>query len=152
MLTVEQARHLYQTDYQLWLAETVGKLRSQNFSGLDLENLIEEIESLGRSERNAISSYLMRLCEHLLKIRYWESERNYCLRGWSREVNNFRIAIQRELESSPSLWSFLQDCFDKEYKNGRKLFLKASELDAILIPEQPFFSLEQALDEDWLPS
>jgi hypothetical protein len=50
------------------------------------------------------------------------------------------------------LWSFLQDCFDKEYKNGRKLFLKASELDAILIPEQPFFSLEQALDEDWLPS
>ena len=152
ILTIEQASHLYQSDYQLWLAETAQKLRSQDFGNLDLDNLIEEVESLGRRERNAISSYLMRLCEHLLKIRYWESERDYCLRRWSREVNNCRIAIQRELESSPSLWSFLQDCFDKEYKNGRKLFLNASGLDAQFIPDQPFFSLEQALDEDWLPS
>ena len=122
ILTVEQASHLYQTDYQLWLAETVGKLRSQNFSGLDLENLIEEIESLGRSERNAISSYLMRLCEHLLKIRYWESERNYCLRGWSREVNNFRIAIQRELESSPSLCFFCRIVSIKNTKMAESSF------------------------------
>lgn len=149
-LVPRQAGLLYQNDYQLWLTETIGKLRSQDFSSLDLENLIEELESLGRSERNAISSYLMRLCEHLLKIRYWESERDYCLRGWSREVSNFRIAIQRELASSPSLESFLQECFVKEYKNGRKLFLNASGLDPKSIPEQPFFSLEQALDEDWL--
>jgi hypothetical protein len=142
---------LYDTDYQLWLEQTVAQLKLQDFSQIDLENLIEEIESLGRSEKAAISSYLMRLCEHLLKLKYWESERKMCLRGWKREVINFRLQIQAELESSPSLRSFLRDVFTKQYKNGRKLFLNASELDAKLVPETPDFTLEQALDEDWLP-
>jgi hypothetical protein len=142
---------LYNTDYQRWLAQTVAQLKAQDFSNLDLENLIEELESLGRSEQHAISSYLMRLCEHLLKIKYWESERSMCLRGWKREVINFRLQIQEELEVSPSLKSFLWDVFPKQYKNGRKLFLNASELNANLIPQEPDFTLEQALDEDWLP-
>lgn len=142
---------LYDTDYQRWLDQTVAQLRAKDFSNLDLENLIEEIESLGRSEKHAISSYLMRLCEHLLKITYWDSERERCLRGWKREVINFRLQIQEELEASPSLKSFLQDVFAKQYKNGRKLFLSASELNANLIPQEPDFTLEQALDEDWLP-
>lgn len=142
---------LYERDYQLWLDKTAAELRSQDFSSLDLENLIEEIESLGRSEKHAISSYLMRLCEHLLKIKYWESERESCFRGWDLEVTNFRLQIQAQLEISPSLKSFLQDNFPKQYQNGRKLFLKASRLDSKIIPEEPDFTLEQALDEDWLP-
>jgi Domain of unknown function DUF29 len=146
-----QPTPLYDIDYQLWLAHTISQLKAQDFSQIDLENLIEEIESLGRSEKHAISSYLMRLCEHLLKIKYWESEREMCLRGWKREVINFRLQIQEELEASPSLKTFLQDIFIKQYKNGRKLFLNASELNASLIPQEPDFTLEQALDEDWLP-
>ncbi|NJL86700.1 MAG: DUF29 domain-containing protein [Leptolyngbyaceae cyanobacterium SM1_1_3] len=142
---------LYDTDYQLWLDQTAAQLKAQDFSNLDLENLTEEIESLGRSEKHAMSSYLMRLCEHLLKIKYWQSEREMCLRGWKREVIDFRLQIQEELEASPSLRLFLQDVFAKQYKNGRKLFLNASELDIKLIPEEPDFTLEQALDEDWLP-
>lgn len=142
---------LYDTDYQLWLDQTAAHLKVRDFGQIDLENLIEEIESLGRSEKRAISSYLMRLCEHLLKIKYWESEREMCLRGWSREIINFRLQIQDELEASPSLRSFLQDVFVKQYQNGRKLFLNASELDAKRVPEAPDFTLEQALDEDWLP-
>ncbi|NCJ06083.1 DUF29 family protein [Synechococcales cyanobacterium C] len=142
---------LYDTDYQLWLEEIAAQLKAQDFSKLDLENLIEEIESLGRSEKHAILSYLMRLCEHLLKIKYWESERELCLRGWKREVINFRLQIQEALETSPSLKSFIKDGFVRQYKNGRKLFLNASELNASLIPEEPDFTLEQALDENWLP-
>ncbi|NJL39410.1 MAG: DUF29 domain-containing protein [Leptolyngbyaceae cyanobacterium RM2_2_4] len=142
---------LYETDYQLWLDKTAAELRSQDFSNLDLENLIEEIESLGKSEKHAISSYLMQLCEYLLKMKYWESERESCFRGWDLEVANFRLQIQAQLEISPSLKSFLQDNFPKQYKNGRKLFLKASRLDSRIIPEEPDFTLEQALDEDWLP-
>ncbi|NJN03907.1 MAG: DUF29 domain-containing protein [Leptolyngbyaceae cyanobacterium SL_1_1] len=141
---------LYDTDYQLWLDRTVAQLKAQDFSNLDLENLIEEIESLGRSEKHAMSSYLMRLCEHLLKIKYWESERDQCFRGWKLEVRNFRLQIQEELEASPSLNLFLQNIFTKQYRNGRKLFLDASGLSAKLIPEEPDFTLEQALDEDWL--
>jgi hypothetical protein len=149
--TTMKSISLYETDYQLWLDKTAAELRSQDFSNLDLENLIEEIESLGKSEKHAISSYLMRLCEHLLKLKYWESERESCFRGLDLEVTNFRLQIQAQLEISPSLKSFLQDNFLKQYQNGRKLFLKASRLDSRIIPEEPDFTLEQALDEDWLP-
>jgi hypothetical protein len=142
---------LYDTDYQCWLDATVTQLKAGNFNHLDLENLIEEIESLGKSDKRAISSYLMRLCEHFLKLRYWESERENCFRGWKLEVANFRLQIQAILKDSPSLKNYLRDNFGLEYRNGRKLFLNASELNANLIPQEPDFTLEQALDEDWLP-
>ncbi|PSO48447.1 MAG: DUF29 domain-containing protein [Cyanobacteria bacterium SW_9_44_58] len=142
---------LYETDYQRWIEKTLNQLGSHNFNNIDLENLIEELDSLGRSEKRAIASYLMRLCEHLLKIKYWDSQRNACIRGWNVEIANFRIQIQEYLEASPSLKQFLEENFVKQYCNGRKLFLKASEIDPGLIPETPEFTLEQALDEDWLP-
>ncbi|ATS19394.1 DUF29 domain-containing protein [Synechococcus sp. PCC 6717] len=142
---------LYDEDYQRWLDETVAQLKAQDFSSLDLENLIEEIESLGRSDKRAISSYLMRLCEHFLKLRYWKSEREMCFRGWDLEITNFRLQIQAILEDSPSLKNYLNDQFLSAYGNARKLFLKASQLESQEVPDEPEFSLEQALDEDWLP-
>ncbi|MCP2729644.1 DUF29 domain-containing protein [Symplocastrum sp. BBK-W-15] len=150
-MTTEIKISLYEQDYQLWLDQTLVQLRTGDFNNIDLENLIEEVESLGKSDKHAISSYLMRLFEHLLKLKYWESEREMCLRGWLVEIANFRIEIEKRLETSPSLKTFLQDNFAKQYKNGRKLFLQASNLDPRSIPEQPCFTLDRALDENWLP-
>jgi hypothetical protein len=146
-----QPTSLYDTDYQLWLDRTAAQLRAREFKQIDLENLIEEIESLGKSDKRVISSYLMRLCEHLLKIEYWQSERESCFRGWDLEVTHFRLQIQALLKDSPSLKNYLSENFVSEYGNGRKLFLKASQQDINLIPVEPSFTLEQALDEDWLP-
>ncbi len=142
---------LYDKDYYLWLEQTIEQLKGHDFSNLDLINLIEEIEGLGRSEKRSISSYLMRLCEHLLKIKYWQSEREQGYRGWKIEVRNFRLQIKAELEASPSLNSFLQDVYVKQYRNARKLFLDASDISPTLVPETPEFTLEEILDEDWFP-
>jgi len=147
----EISASLYDADYQRWLEQTVIQLKAKNFSNLDLEHLIEEIESLGKSEKRAISNYLIRLCEHLLKLQYWQSERNQCFRGWDLEITNFRLQIQAILQDSPSLKNYLRENFLSAYSNARKLFLKASRLDARGIPQKPEFTLEQALDEDWLP-
>ena len=142
---------LYETDYQLWLDETVAQLQAHDFRNLDLENLIEEIESLGKSDKRAIASYLLRLCEHLLKMRYWESEREMCFRGWVLEVNNFRSEIELILKDSPSLRGLLKVNFTSAYEKARKNLLKVLPQLADLMPEEPSFTVEQALDEDWLP-
>ncbi|MGK7890388.1 MAG: DUF29 domain-containing protein [Leptolyngbyaceae cyanobacterium] len=142
---------LYNTDYQLWLEDTVAQLKARNFSDLDLENLIEEIESLGRSDKRALSSYLLRLCEHLLKLNYWESERERCFRGWILEINNFRAEIELLLKDSPSLKPFLSEAFLSSYQKARKNILKAIDIPPDGIPIKPDFTLEQALDEDWFP-
>ncbi|HBE20906.1 MAG TPA: DUF29 domain-containing protein [Cyanobacteria bacterium UBA11149] len=149
-LTTDIKISLYEQDYQLWLEQTLNQLRNGDFDPIDLDNLIEELESLGKSDKHAISSYLMRLCEHLLKVKYWESEREACLRGWDIEITNFRIEIQKRLKTSPSLKRYLQDSFLSEYTYARKLFLKTSQLDPDLIPEEPCFTLDRALDEDWI--
>ena len=142
---------LYNTDYQCWLDQTVNQLRVRDFGNLDLTNLIEEIESLGKSDKREISSYLLRLCEHLLKLKYWQSEREMCFKGWDLEIANFRLQIKSILKDSPSLKNYLHENFLFEYGSARKLFLKASKLNSNLVPEIPDFSLDQALNEDWLP-
>ena len=142
---------LYEVDYQSWLEQTVAQLRARDFGNLDLDNLIEEIESLGKRDRRAIARYLMRLCEHLLKLRYWETERAMCFRGWCVEVANFRLQIQALLNDSPSLKNYLDEIFRAEYTNARKLMLTASGLPANTIPQEPAWTLAQVLDEDWLP-
>jgi hypothetical protein len=69
-----QPKTLYDTDYNLWVQQTVKLLQEGNFNQIDLENLIEEVMSLGRSEKRTIESLLTRLFEHLLQLKYWESE------------------------------------------------------------------------------
>lgn len=142
---------LYGTDYQRWLEQTVADLRDRNFHNLDLDHLIEELESLGKRDQRAIASYLRRLLEHLLKLKYWHPERQRCFRGWDIEVTNFRLNIGALIKDSPSLKNYLGENFETEYKNARKLLLKASELDDEIVPQAPDFKLGEVLDEDWLP-
>ncbi|MBE9113161.1 DUF29 domain-containing protein [Nodosilinea sp. LEGE 07298] len=149
--TQVNAPSLYDTDFLLWIETTATLLKNRRFDNLDLDNLIEEIESLGRSDRRAILSYLARLCEHLLKLKYWDAERQRCLRGWTIEVNNFRKEIHRLLKDSPSLNPDLLENFQTEYQDARDNVLIASGSAPNLIPEEPCFSLEQALEKDWLP-
>ena len=82
---------LYETDYLLWIEATVQQLQARNFEELDLDNLIEEISDLSSHRKNAATSYLMRICEHLLKLIYWDTEREHCRRGWRAEIRAFRV-------------------------------------------------------------
>jgi len=146
-----QTTSLYHTDYQLWLEQTIAQLKVQDFHNLDLENLIEEIISLSKRDKRAILSYLMRLCEHLLKLQYWEVEKEYSRRGWIIEINNFRTEIQLILQDSPSLKTFFREALPECYQKARKNILRTTATPPDLIPQTPPFTPEQLLDEDWLP-
>ncbi|MBV9390199.1 MAG: DUF29 domain-containing protein [Chroococcidiopsidaceae cyanobacterium CP_BM_ER_R8_30] len=66
---------LYEQDFYLWLQQIAQLLKVRNFEEVDWDNLIEEIESMGRSEKRELKSRLIVLIEHLLKLMYWEAER-----------------------------------------------------------------------------
>jgi hypothetical protein len=70
--TYQSTQTLYEQDYQLWLETIIEQLRQGRFSAVEWENLIEELEGMGRSDRRAMISLLTRLLEHLLKLAYWE--------------------------------------------------------------------------------
>jgi hypothetical protein len=66
---------LYEQDYDQWIELTLKQLQSQDLENLDWANLIEEIEDLGREQKNKLESYLRQLIKHLLLYQYWESEK-----------------------------------------------------------------------------
>ncbi len=73
--TVSKISKLYDTDYNLWILETVKYLQNGEFNALDLNNLTEEILDLSERKKRKLESLLTRLIEHLLKLAYWRSEK-----------------------------------------------------------------------------
>ena len=85
---------LYNADYNLWVLETIKQLKNKDFNALDLENLIEEVLSLSRRDKKKLKNLLRRLFEHLLKLKYWQSEIERNKAHWKGEIRNFRKQIQ----------------------------------------------------------
>ena len=139
---------LYDRDYFLWLTTTAEQLKQGRLADVDLENLIEEIESMGKSQRHSIKSFLKRLLEHLLKLAYWELERKYNLKHQREEIYNFRDEIQDLLADSPSLKPYLKEIFEESYTTAVDKVGSITKLD---LPTNPTFTLEQALDKKWFP-
>jgi hypothetical protein len=61
---------LYETDFNLWLEQTVNHLKKGNLEFLDLDKLIEEISDMGRNNRREVFGRLKVLLMHLLKWQY----------------------------------------------------------------------------------
>ncbi len=147
--TQPKTQTLYDQDYYLWIRTTINQLRAGQFSTVDLENLLEELETMGRSEKRAIKSLLLKLLEHLLKLKYWDSERERNQGHWTGEIRNFRRQIKDELKDSPSLKPYILEIFDECYQEARKEASDRSQLSLDIFPIIPIGSLEQILDETW---
>jgi hypothetical protein len=143
--------NLYDSDYQLWVENTINQLRRGDFQSVDWQNLLEELADLGKSERRALESLLTRLLEHLLKLTYWQSQRDYNQAGWKKEIRNFRIQIKKILKESPSLKLYLREILQECYLDARNLLIDETELDASIFPLEVLANLEEILDQNWLP-
>ncbi|PSN13004.1 DUF29 domain-containing protein [filamentous cyanobacterium CCT1] len=113
---------LYEQDILLWSEDTVAKLKARDFDHLDIEHLIEEVESLGISQRKELISRLIVLLEHLLKRLYVNLPNDY--NGWERTIRTQRGELEILLDAVPSLSGRWEPSFDKAWqialKNVRK--------------------------------
>ncbi|MGB3308603.1 MAG: DUF29 domain-containing protein [Nodosilinea sp.] len=104
---------LYEGDFALWLEDVAAKLRSRDFDQLDIDNLVEEVEALGRSDKKEIKSRLVTLLAHLLKRLYIDSA--YDNRGWEITIREQRKELTLLLEQSPSLRGYFAEVFEAAY-------------------------------------
>lgn len=107
---------LYEQDFALWIDDTVARLKARNFDQIDLINLIEEIESLGRSDKRELESRLEVLLAHILKRVYVDRADDY--RGWILTIAEQRRQLKRLLKASPSLKNYLNDIFAEIYQDA----------------------------------
>jgi Domain of unknown function DUF29 len=96
----------YDSDFYGWTQAQATALRAKDWAALDVENLADEIDSLGRSDRRAITHQLERLLTHLLKWTYQPQQRPRYGRSWSRSLHQARAAIGDLLEESPSFQDY----------------------------------------------
>jgi Domain of unknown function DUF29 len=139
---------LYDEDFYAWSFEQARLLRAGEFSRLDIENIAEELESMGRRDKREIESRLVVLIAHLLK---WQVQVGFRSRRWSAPIREQRRRIAKLLEESPSVLSVFDELLGQAYGDGRD---KAAEetgfADSAFPPACPF-TPEQLLAEDFLP-
>jgi len=149
MISSTDLKQLYDVDDCEWLETTIKLLKNKQFQQLDLENLIEELEELGREKKNAVASFLERIIRHLLLLQYWTSELDYNQVHWQEEIYNFRIQLKRRLTTN--LRNYLEAELTSIYKDALG-FVRIKTQNSINFPLECPYSLDQLLDVDWLPN
>ncbi|PSF35538.1 DUF29 domain-containing protein [Aphanothece hegewaldii CCALA 016] len=137
---------LYEQDFYRWIETTVNLLQERRWTEIERENLIEELISIGKSEKRQLSSRIITVLEHLLKLAYWEQERDYNTRVWKNTIIEQRKKIELILRDSPSLRSQLVDIFPECYQDAKEVTQRKTGLS---FPDKSPFTIEQVLDADF---
>lgn len=140
--------NLYETDFYAWTQQQSDLLRHQQWSQLDLPNLIEEIESLGKQQRAELRNRLSILIGHLLKWEYQVSKRS---RSWLNTIRVQRIDVLQLLKENPSLKSYLEEALHIAYTKGMALAAGETNLPLKTFPENCPYSLEEILSDRFYP-
>jgi hypothetical protein len=147
-LVTEERQSLYERDFYLWIEQQASRLRERRFDELDVANLLEEIEDMGRSEKRAIESNLVVLLTHLLKYRLQPDQRSS---SWRGSIVEHRRRMRKLIKESPSLLAIARGMFSECYADSCEQAAAESGLSPDSFPAEPPFSLEQILDPKYLP-
>ncbi|NEP12603.1 MAG: DUF29 domain-containing protein [Symploca sp. SIO2C1] len=142
------ALNLYEADFYAWTQKQVSLLRQHQWGELDLLNLIEEIESLGKQQRQELRNRLSVLMGHLLKWEYQPQRRS---RSWLATIRVQRRDTLRLLKDNPSLKSYLEDALLEAYENGRDLAMGETDLPEEIFPVNCPYSLTEIVDNSFYP-
>jgi Domain of unknown function DUF29 len=141
-------KDLYKLDFYLWLEQAAILLRAGNLKELDLENLVDEIECMGRSEKRRIVSNLEIIIIHLLKYKFQPEKRS---NSWLYTLLEHRRRLYKDFIDSPSLKRYFIQEFADAYLGARKLAALETEININIFPLDSPFTPDQVLDEDFLP-
>lgn len=145
-LTVDLTK-LHQQDIILWSETIATLLRQGNFDQLDLTNLIDEVEDLGRRERDRLISAARLILHHLLKWHYQPHKRS---RSWVKTIQRERVNIEMYLEDAPSLAQVLDAAWlTKVYRTARKDAAIETDLPLATFPLDCPYTWQQLLAPDF---
>jgi hypothetical protein len=139
---------LYDTDFYQWSQQQAALVRAGKVHELDLDNVAEELESLGISQWHVLENRLEVLVMHLLKWRY-QPERRQRGHSWQRTIWTQRTRIGRLLQRSPSLRHQVAPMIAAQYPSVRRQTARETQLPLATFPEVCPWTPEQVLDEDF---
>lgn len=141
-------KDIYETDYNLWLEKQIKLLTDRQFNLVDCEHLVEELEALGKEQKRAVESLLEQVIRHLLLYQYWTAEFKRNANHWEAEIVGFRTQLRRRLTTN--LRNHLAQELPSIYRDALKFVKAKTKLSCF--PTECVYTLEQVLDENWLPN
>lgn len=138
----------YEKDFYGWTQEQAALLRAGRLTELDIENLIEEVETMGRSEKRELESRLTVLLLHLLKWKYQEVRRG---RSWELTIDEQRIQFLKTLRENPGIKPLLADIQLDAYKLAVIQASRETKISKNIFPAECPWTLEQITDDSFFP-
>ena len=139
---------LYEKDFYAWIQHHIELLKQGKLEQLDVDILIDELESMGKRDKRELASHFIILIAHLLK---WQFQPHQRSNSWQSSIDEQRLQIAKQLEDSPSLKHFLPEAIAKAYPDAVKLASRETRLSLNIFPPVCPYSLEQLRDEDFYP-
>jgi hypothetical protein len=139
---------LYDQDFYAWANEQAALLRAGKLSAADIENIAEEIESMGKTEKRELVNRLTILLLHLLKWQYQP-----ILQGpsWQVTIRNQRFDITDHLADNPSLKSIVAEAMTRAYRRAIGEAGLETGLPERTFPAECPWSFDQIMDAAFWP-
>jgi predicted nucleic acid-binding Zn-ribbon protein len=138
----------YDRDFYAWVVEQAALLRAGEVSQADLENIAEELERLGRTEKREFVGRLTALLSLLLKARFQPRKRTP---SWKAEIASARGQVLEHLEDNPSLKDKLPEAIATAFRNARRSALDDPDPEDGVLPVACPWSFERMVDETFWP-
>jgi hypothetical protein len=148
----EPVKPLYEQDFAAWAFDQAEAVKRRDWGALDVPNLVEELESMGKQQRAELRNRLAVLLMHLLKWQFQPMHREFGGGSWLRTIREQRSAIEGHIEDSPSLKPYIPDAMARAYRTAVYEAAKETGFDTGAFPKECPYSWEQVMDRDWLPN
>jgi hypothetical protein len=143
----EMANVKYDRDFYAWVNEQAALLRAGDVSRADVENIAEELERLGRTEKREFVGRLTALLSLLLKARFQPRRRTP---SWKAEIASARSQLLEHLEDNPSLKDKLPEAIAAAFRNARRSAIDEAGPDGVFPAACPW-TFERMIDEKFWP-
>ena len=142
------ASSLHDLDFYAWTQQQISLLKSGKLQDVDVEHLIEEIESKGAGERRELINRLAILLAHLLK---WQHQPSFRGRSWQLTIKEQRRQLQRLLDDNPSLRARLREFIADAYLDAILLAAREMGLEESVFPEQCPYAQNDLMEMEFYP-
>jgi len=151
-----QLENLYEADFYTWIFRNIELLKQRRFSKIDVDILIDELESMAKRDKRELVSHFIILLAHLLKWQFqlkqlteqWQTRQGG---SWRGSIMEQRLQIVKQLKESPSLKNYLDEAIENAYPDAVKIATRETQLSQGTFPKMCPYTIEQLLDEDFHP-
>jgi len=147
----------YEQDFQHWIERHIALLKKGNLTSIDVAHLIEELETMVKSNVRELESRFIVLIAHLLKWQFQLASlsaqwRDFEGKSWRKTIIEQRLQLADLLDEMKSLRAKLPSVITKTYPKAVMFAVDETGLPEKTFPQQCPYSIEQLLDKTFYPT